>query len=79
MIILIQCAISIINFLLLEPYDDDNFGRDVANDFFYEHPKPFTSEERKFILSALAITSIGRYYIFYGSTKKKRNKIIIMI
>ncbi|XP_055323986.1 uncharacterized protein LOC129578830 [Sitodiplosis mosellana] len=57
-IILIQCVISIVNFILLKPYDERNFEDDVVTDFFYENPKHFTAEEKRFMLGALGITSV---------------------
>lgn len=58
-IILIQCALSIIKFILLDPYDEDSFESDIAYDLFYDRPKHLTKEEKRFILAVFIITSIG--------------------
>lgn len=57
-VILIQCALSIIKFILLDPYDEDYEG-DIAYDLFYDRPKHLTKEEKRFILAVFIILSLG--------------------
>lgn len=61
-IILIQCIISIINFILLKPYDEQSFEADVVGDFLYDHPKHFTEDEKRFMLGALILTAAGAFH-----------------
>lgn len=58
--ILIQCALSILKFTLLHPYDEDSY-EGIAYDLFYDRPKHLTKEEKRFILAVFIITSIGIY------------------
>lgn len=61
-IILVQCLISIVNFILLKPSDEHSIEDDVVNDFFYDHPKQFSRDEKRFILGALIVTAIGMLF-----------------
>lgn len=60
-VIFIQCVLSIFKFILLDPYDENDFENDIAYDLFYERPKHLTKEEKRYILAIFIITSIGLY------------------
>lgn len=56
-VVLIQCALSIIKFMLLDPYDENEFESGTY-DIFYDRPKHLTKEEKRFILAIFLLTSI---------------------
>lgn len=60
-VILIQCALSIIKFILLDPYDEESYEGDIAYDLFYDRPKHLTREEKRFILAVFIIIAIGMF------------------
>lgn len=60
-VVLIQCVLSIIKFILLDPYDEDSVEKDISYDVFYDRPKHLTKEEKRYILATFIITSIGWY------------------
>lgn len=63
-VILIQCALSIIKFSLLEPYNDGDNPSDAAYDLFYDRPKHLTQKEKRYILAVFVVTTIGMEIIF---------------